>query len=376
VLTASFASKSGSNWRGLVLSLCIPCIPLSLGALLAPRVLQAAPRAAPQTAPQTAPALPKLAVLQRWAVGGDGGWDYLSFDPTTKQLFVSRGTRVDVVSIDTGTVVGAVPNTQGVHGIAIANDMRRGFTSNGRANSVTAFDLDSLKVIQEAEIPARNPDAILYDQQGGHVFTFNGASSDVTVLDSANLAVAARIPVPGKPEFAVSDGNGRVFANIQTVPGQMIAIDSQSLSIKGTWNLAGCDSPTGLAIDRANHRLFSVCDGKVMVVTDSQSGRQVASVSIGEHPDAAAYDARRKLVYSSNGDGTLTVIHQDSADHYTVIQTLATQRGARTMALDPGTGKVYLVTADFGPAPPPTESQPNPRPAPIPGSFVILVVGP
>jgi DNA-binding beta-propeller fold protein YncE len=349
------------TWRRLVLPLCIP---LSLtAALLAPRVLQAAP------------AMPKLAVLQRWPVGGDGGWDYLSFDPTTKQLFVSRGTRVDVVSIDTGTVVGTVPNTQGVHGIAIANDMRRGFTSNGRANSVTAFDLDSLNFIQEAEIPARNPDSILYDRQGEHVFTFNGASTDATVLDSANLAVAARISLPGKPEFAVSDGAGRVFVNIETQPGQMVVIDSQSLSIKGTWNLAGCDSPTGLAIDRANHRLFSVCDGKVMVVTDSQSGRQIASLRIGEHPDAAVYDARRKLVYSSNGDGTLTVIHQDSANHYTVIQTLATKRGARTMALDPGTGKVYLVTADFGPAPPPTETQPNPRPAPIPGSFVILVVG-
>jgi len=147
------------------------------------------------------------------------------------------------------------------------------------------------------------------------------------------------------------------------------------LSVKATWSLSGCDSPTGLAIDRAQHRLFSVCDGKVMVVTDSQSGKQVASIPIGEHPDAAAYDARRGLVYSSNGDGTLTVIHQDAPDHYTVIQTLATKPGARTMTLDPGSGRVYLVSADFGPAPPPTETQPNPRPAPIPGSFVILVVG-
>ena len=361
MLTPCFASKSGGARRWLAVSLCVP---LSLGtALLAPRLLQAAP------------ALPKLAVLQRWTLGGDGGWDYLSFDPTTKRLFVSRGTRVDAVSIDTGTVVGTVPNTVGVHGVAIANDMRRGFTSNGRANSVTAFDLDSLQVIQEAEIPARNPDSILYDRQGAHVFTFNGASKDVTVLDAANLAVAARIAVPDKPEFAVNDAKGRIFVNIQSQPGQMIVIDSQALNVKATWNLTGCDSPTGLAIDRAHHRLFSVCDGKVMVVTDAQSGRQVASVGIGEHPDAAVYDARRRLVYSSNGDGTLTVIHQDSPDHYTVIQTLATKPGARTMALDPGTGKVYLVTADFEPAPPPTEAQPHPRPAPISGSFVVLVVG-
>ena len=364
--TAYFSSKSGRARRGLGAFLGITLSVVA--ALLAPRPTQAAPT-------QAAPALPKLAVLQRWTLGGDGGWDYLSFDPTTKRLFVSRGTRVDVVSIDTGTVVGSVANTVGVHGIAIANDMRRGFTSNGRANSVTAFDLDSLQVIQEGEVPARNPDAILYDRIGGHVFTFNGASHDVTVLDAANLGLVARITLPDKPEFAVNGSDGRIFLNIESDPGRMIVIDGQSLSVKATWSLPGCDSPTGLAIDRAHHRLFSVCDGKVMAITDSQSGKQVALVPIGEHPDAAAYDAPRGLVYSSNGDGTLTVIHQDSPDHYTVIQTLATKRGARTMALDPGTGKVYLVTADFGPAPTPTEAEPNPRPAPIPGSFVILVVG-
>ncbi len=322
-----------------------------------------------------APAQP-LAVLQTWKVGGDGGWDYLTFDVTTKRLFVSRGTRVDVINVDTGTVVGSIPDTQGVHGIALANDLRRGFTSNGRGNSVTAFDLDSLKVIQQIDVPARNPDAILYDRSGQHVFTFNGASKDVTVLDANTFAVAERITVPDKPEFAVDDGSGQIFVNIESEPGQMVVIDSKTLAVKATWPLAGCDSPSGLAIDRKNHRLFSVCDGKVMAITDSQSGKHIASVTIGEHPDAAAYDQRRGLVYSSNGDGTLTVIHQDTADHYTVVQTLATQRGARTMALDPRSGKVYLVTADFAPAPAPTDAQPAPRPTPIPGSFVIMVVGP
>jgi YVTN family beta-propeller protein len=317
----------------------------------------------------------KLAVLQRWTVGGEGGWDYLTFDAATKRLFVSRGSRVDVISVDTGTVVGTIHDTQGVHGIALANDLRRGFTSNGRANSVTAFDLDTLQVIQEAEIPARNPDAILYDRKGAHVFTFNGASTDVTVLDAANLSVTTRIALTDKPEFAVSDGKGRIFSNIESDPGRIVVIDSQGLTVSANWTLPGCDSPTGLAIDRVHHRLFSVCDGKVMVVTDSQTGKQVASLPIGEHPDAAAYDPGRALVYSSNGDGTLTVIHQDSPDHYTVIQTLETKRGARTMALDPRTGKIYLVTADFGPPPAPTEAQPNPRPVPIPGTFVVLVVG-
>jgi YVTN family beta-propeller protein len=331
-------------------------------------MLFAAPRA--HAAPP-----PKLAVLQTWKVGGDGGWDYLTFDPETRRLFVSRGTRVDVISVDTGTVVGSIPDTQGVHGIALANDLRRGFSSNGRGNSVTAFDLDSLQIIRQIDVPARNPDAILYDRQGQHVFTFNGTSNDVTVLDANTFVVAGRIAVPDKPEFAVDDGGGQIFVNIESEPGQMAVIDSTTLGLKTIWQLAGCDSPTGLAIDRAHHRLFSVCDGKVMAVTDSQSGKHVASVRIGEHPDAAAYDRRRGMVYSSNGDGTLTVIHQVTADRYSVVQTLATQRGARTMALDPATGKVYLVTADFGPAPAPTDAQPAPRPVPIAGSFVVIVVG-
>jgi DNA-binding beta-propeller fold protein YncE len=318
---------------------------------------------------------PQLAVLQTWKVGGDGGWDYLTFDPETRRLFVSRGTRVDVISVDTGTVVGSIPDTQGVHGIALANDLRRGFSSNGRGNSVTAFDLDSLQVIRQIDVPARNPDAIVYDRQGQHVFTFNGTSKDVTVLDANTFGVAGRIAVPDKPEFAVDDGSGQIFVNIESEPGQMVVIDSTTLALKATWRLPGCDSPTGLAIDRGHHRLFSVCDGKVMAVTDAQTGKHVASIPIGEHPDAAAYDRRRGLVYSSNGDGTLTVIHQDTDDRYSVVQTLATQRGARTMALDPVTGKVYLVTADFGPAPPPTDAQPAPRPVPIAGSFVVMVVG-
>jgi DNA-binding beta-propeller fold protein YncE len=346
-----------------------PGLALAAALAAAPMALFAAPQV------NAAPAAPKLAVLQTWKVGGEGGWDYLTFDPATKRLFVSRGTRVDVISVDTGTVVGSIPDTQGVHGIALANDLRRGFSSNGRANSVTAFDLDSLQVIQQVEIPARNPDAIVYDRQGQHVFTFNGTSKDVTVLDANNFSVAGRIAVPDKPEFAVDDGSGQIFVNIESDPGRMVVIDSNTLAVKANWPLPGCDSPSGLAMDREHHRLFSVCDGKVMAVTDSQSGKHIASVAIGEHPDAAAYDRRRGLVYSSNGDGTLTVVHQDTADHYSVVQTLATKRGARTMALDPVSGRVYLVTADFGPAPSSTDAQPAPRPVPIAGSFVILVVG-
>jgi YVTN family beta-propeller protein len=320
-------------------------------------------------------AAPNMEVLQSWKLGGAGGWDYLTVDSAKKRLFISRATRVDVVSLESGKLVGSIPDTQGVHGIALAPGLNRGFTSNGRANTVTVFALDTLKVIQEAKVSGRNPDAILYEPSGKHVFTFNGASKDVTVLDASSLAVIATIPVPDKPEFAAQDGRGQIFVNIESDPGQMVVIDTQKLTVKSTWPLPGCNSPSGLAIDSAHRRLFSVCDGKVMAVTDAVSGKQAALVPIGEHPDAAAYDKKRGLAFSSNGEGTLSVVHEDSADGYTVVQTLPTQRGARTMALDEATGKVYLVTADFGPAPAATADQPHPRPTLAPDSFVVLVVG-
>jgi DNA-binding beta-propeller fold protein YncE len=197
----------------------------------------------------------------------------------------------------------------------------------------------------------------------------------VTVLDASSLAVVASIAVPDKPEFAAQDGRGQIFVNIESDPGQMVVIDTQKLKVKSTWPLAGCNSPSGLAIDSARRRLFSVCDGKVMAVTDAVSGKQEMLVPIGEHPDAAAFDQKRGFVFSSNGEGTLSVVHQDSADRYTVVQSVATQRGARTMALDEATGKIFLATADFAPAPPASAEQPHPRPAMLPDSFVVLVVG-
>jgi YVTN family beta-propeller protein len=317
----------------------------------------------------------KMQVLQRWKLGGEGGWDYLIADSGKQRLFISRGTRVDVVNAESGNLIGSIRDTQGVHGIALATALNRGFTSNGRANSVTVFDLESLKVVQEVKIPGGNPDAILYEPAGRHVFTFNGASKDVTVLDGSSLAVIATIPVPDKPEFAVEDGDGGIFVNIESDPGQIAVIDTKKLTIKSIWPLPGCNSPTGLAIDTRHHRLFSVCDGRVMAVTDALNGKQVALLPIGEHPDAAAFDDKRAVVYSSNGEGTLSVIHQDSADRYSVVDTVATQRGARTMALDSKTGRVYLVTAEFGPAPAPTAAEPRPRPVTIADSFVVLEVG-
>jgi YVTN family beta-propeller protein len=317
----------------------------------------------------------ELTVQQRWKLGGPGGWDYLSLDSSGQRLFVSRGSRVDVVSTQSGKVVGTIPDTNGVHGIALAEDLRRGYTSNGKGDSVTAFDLDSLKTIQAEKVPGHNPDAILYEPTAKHVFTFNGRSKDVTVFDAATLHVVATLPVPDKPEFAVDDGAGHIYVNIESDPGQMVVIDSRALSVKYTWPLPGCATPSGLAIDRIHHRLFSVCDGKVMVVTDGQTGKQVARVTIGEGPDAAAYDSKRGLVFSSNGEGTLTAVREESPDRYRVISSLATQRGARTMALDPVSGKIYLATSEFGPTPPASADQPHPRPSQVAESFTILVVG-
>jgi YVTN family beta-propeller protein len=315
-----------------------------------------------------------LQVRERWKIGGGGGWDYLAVD-SMHRLFLSRGTQVDVVDTKSGKVLGTIPDTQGVHGVVFAPELHRGFTSNGRADSVTVFDLDTLKTLQEVKVPAHNPDCILYEPVGRHVFTFNGRSKDVTVLDASTLAVVATIPVPDKPEFAQDDHAGHIFVNIESDPGQMVVIDSRTLAVQSTWPLPGCSSPSGLAIDRAHQRLFSVCDGNVMVVTNGAGGAQVAQVPIGRGPDAAAYDEKRGLVFSSNGEGTLTVVHQESADHYRVLDTVKTQAGARTMALDPDSGRVFLVTAEFGPPPAPTPDQPRPRPTPLPDSFTVLVVG-
>jgi DNA-binding beta-propeller fold protein YncE len=313
-------------------------------------------------------------IAQRWKLGGAGGWDYLALDASGRRLFVSRASRVDVIDTGSGTLIGTIPGTEGVHGIALAPELKRGFTSNGKADSVTAFDLDTLAVIREVKISAHNPDAILYEPTGKHVFTFNGKSKDVTVLDASSLTTVSTFSVPDKPEFAVDDGAGQIYVNIESDSGQMVVIDSRKLTVKATWPLPGCASPSGLAIDRVNHRLFSVCDGKVMAITNAISGAQIARVAIGEGPDAAAYDAKRGLAFSSNGDGTLTVVRQVSADRYQVGSTVRTQRGARTMALDPSTGTLYLVTADFAPAPAPTVEQPRPRPAPIPDTFTVLVL--
>ena len=319
-------------------------------------------------------------VLHRWQIGGEGGWDYLAFDPAAKHLYVSRSDRVLVLdvagmpSMSRSSVIGQVDGLSGVHGIAIADDLHRGFISNGRANTVTVFDPATLKTERTVAVDGQNPDAILYDPYSKRVFTFNGHSHDASVIDAASGQLLGTIALPGKPEFAVSDGKGHVYDNIED-KGELVEIDPKAMKVTHTWPLKNCEDPSGLAIDIAHRRLFSVCQNKNMAVTDADSGNPVASVPIGEGPDAAAFDPQRQLAFSSNGEsGTLTVVHEDSADHYTVLANVPTQKSARTMALDPD-GDIYLSAAQFGARPKPSADNPHGRPPLVPGSFTILVVG-
>lgn len=320
-----------------------------------------------------APAPPEAnGSIVRWNVGGDGGWDGLTLDAPTHRLFVTRSDRVVVVDARAGSTLGTIPDTEGVHGVALDRDTGKGFTSNGRGNSVTKFDLASLKVEGVFPIPGTNPDAILFDKASGEVWTFNGKSHDATALKPGDGRVTATVPLGGKPEFAVSDERGRIFVNDED-HATLQVIDAMQHRVAATWKLDDCEAPTGIALDDKSHRLFSVCANGHMAVTDSASGRHVATVPIGLGPDGVAYDAGFHRIYSSNGrDGTLTVVREQSPDRFEVEATLPTQKSARTIALDPTDHRVYLAAATFDPAPP----KPGQRPAMTPGSFTILVVTP
>ena len=313
---------------------------------------------------------------QKFTIGGDGGWDYLTYDPAGKRLFISRGTRVMVVDPAKGSVIAEIPGTTGVHGIALAQELGKGFTSNGGENTVTVFDLKTLKETAKIKLPddAKNPDAILYDTASQRVFTFNGRSKNATVIDAAKGTVVSNIPLDGKPEFAAADGKGMVYVNIED-KGELTSIDAKKAAVVSSWPLTGCEEPSGLAIDAKNRITFSGCGNKVMTVTNIDTGKVVATVPIGEGVDANGFDPETALAFSSNGEGTLTVVHEDSAAKFTVLQNAATQRRARTMALDTNNHDVYLVTAEFEDAPPPAPGQPRQRPAMKPGTFTLLVMG-
>jgi DNA-binding beta-propeller fold protein YncE len=313
-------------------------------------------------------------VLRKAKLGGEGGWDFVTVDGAAKRLYIARGTRVMVVDTDTLALVGELPDTAGVHGVAVASDLGRGFTSNGRTNSSTIFDLKTLKAVGEVKT-GENPDAILYEPRSHRVLVFNGRSGDVTLIDAKAGTAAGTVALGGKPEVAVHDDKGTVFVNLED-KSEVVAIDPVGMKVKGRWSLAPCEEPTGLAIDRAHRRLFATCDNKMMAVVDADSGRVVTTLPIGQGPDGAAFDADRQLAFSSNGrDGTVTVIREISPDKFEVVQTVDTSKSARTVDLDPKTHQLFTVAAQFGAAPSPTPEQPRPRPAMVPGTFEVLVVG-
>jgi len=312
-------------------------------------------------------------VIRRMPVGGDGSWDYLRVDPDAHRIYVSRGTHMMVVDEISGKVVGDITPTQGIHGIALAFDLGKGFTSNGGSSSVSVIDLKTLKSSMEIKTTGDNPDSIIYDPMTKRVFTLNGKSNNSTVIDATNGQVVGTVALGGKPEEPALDGRGNMFVNLED-KSSIMEFDTKTLAVKGTWPLAPCEGPSALTADVAHHRLFAACD-KVMAVINSDNGKVVASPPIGGDPDGNGYDPATGMLFASCREGLVSVIHEDSPDKYTVVGNITTQFGTRTMTMDPKTGHVFTVTADFRPAAPPTADNPKPRPEQIAGSFVILEIG-
>jgi len=305
-------------------------------------------------------------ILTEIKIGGDGNWDYLTVDSAARRLYVSHATHVVVVDLDKNTVVGDIPDTPGVHGIALAKDLDKGFISNGRGNNVTIFDLKTLKATGTVATEM-NPDDITYDAVSKRVFAFNGRSRSATVIDAKSGTAVATIPLPGKPEFAVVDGKGKIYDNIEDT-GEIVEIDTAKATVTKKYALTGCEGPSGMAIDLKAHRLFSVCGNRVMAISDPDKGIVIATVPIGAGPDGVVFDPGTGYAMSSNGDGTLTVVQQ-SGGKYEVVENIATERAARTIALDEKTHRVYLPTAAYG------ASATGGRGQQLPDSFKVLVVG-
>ena len=321
--------------------------------------------------------LPALAqgsftIQDKWKIGGEGGWDYLTSDSAAKRLYITHGGRVEVIDSASGKSIGAITGLKGTHGVALDDAGKYGYISDGGANEVVVFDRATLQKV--TSIPAgTNPDGIAFEPVTKTVWAFNGRSKDVTVIDTATQKVVATVPLPGKPEFPVANGEGVIFDNIED-KNEIVRLDAKNPKITATWSVSPCESPSGLAIDREGRRLFAVCDEKKMAVVDANTGKVLATPIIGNGPDAASYDPKRKLAFASNGDGTVTIVDASNGS-YKVLQNLVTQQGARTMTLDTATGRIYVVTAQFGPRPEATANNPRPRPAIVPGSFTVLVAG-
>jgi YVTN family beta-propeller protein len=310
-------------------------------------------------------------IIEHWKIGGTGSWDYLVADSAAHRLYVTHGQQVVVIDSTTGKAVGAITGLKKAHGVALDDQDKFGYISDGDSNNVVVFDRYDFRIV--ATIPAgTNPDGIVFDPSTKTVWAFNGHGKNVTIIDTATNQVITSVDVPGKPEFPVADGHGSVYDNIET-ENAIVRFDARAKKITATWKLNDCESPSGLAIDREHHKLFAVCDGKKMAVVDADSGKQIASPKIGDGPDATDFSSKHQLAFSSNGDGTLTVV--DAANGYKVIENLPTAKGARTMTYDEATDRVYLVTAKFGPVPASTPQVQHPRPTALPDSFEVIVIG-
>jgi DNA-binding beta-propeller fold protein YncE len=307
-------------------------------------------------------------VTRTYPLGGDGSWDYIVPDPPNHRLFIARQTRVMVVDEDSGKLLGEVEGIQGAHGTAVAESTGHGFATEGNGKSVAMFDLKTFKVL--GRIPAaEDADAIVYDSVSNRVFTLNGDAHSSTVIEPKAGTLITNIPLGGKPEYGASAGDGKVYANL-TDTGEVVEIDAKTATVTRRWFTAPCKQPVSMAIDTAHHRLFSGCRSGVMAVSDYQAGKIVATLPIGTGVDGAGYDAASGNAFASNANGTLTVIHQDTADQYHVLENVETPGGSRNMGLDPTNHRVFMMSAKFGPAP----ANGRGRPPALPGSFALIVI--
>lgn len=303
-------------------------------------------------------------------IAGEGGWDLVSVDSAARRVYVAHSTKVDVLDADNGEMIGTIGPIDGAHGVTVAPGTGHGFATNGKMDKVTVFNLKTLAVTGEIQT-GKKPDAIIYDPATKHVFTFNNGGGSITVIDAAQARKIGTIPVGGAPEFAVADGQGHIFVNLEDT-SELLAIDSKHQKVMKRWALAPCEGPTGLAMDSHNQRLLAGCGNKLLAVVNAKSGHVITTMPIGDHVDAVAFDPATREIISSAADGTLTVIAQDDADHYHVVQTVTTPLRSKTFALDEKTHRLFVPSATFGPAPVPSPDNPKGRPPVLPGTFKVL----
>ncbi len=312
-------------------------------------------------------------VSRKISIAGDGGWDYLTVDDLNQHLFVSHGDVVNVVDLKTDKTIATILDTKGVHGIAIANEFNKAFITCGKDNTVSVIDLTTFALIEKVKIEGQKPDAVIFDKVTNYIFTFNAKSNDATVLDAKTNKIIKTIPLGGKPEFAVTNGKNLMYVNVED-KNEIKTVNTKTLEVIATYSVAPGDEPTGLAIDVKTNRLFSVCGNKMMLVLDAKTGKLIQNIPIGDGCDGVMFDTKNNLIFTSNGEGSMTIVKEESANKFTVVQTLETKKGARTIAISQTTKQLYMSTPEFGAKPEPTLENPKPRSSIVPNSFSVLVV--